>query len=148
MNINISLNAEQRNTVIAALRWYQHCGMGDPGNRPDWLQDIACAALNGGCDTASLCDAGIDELCSHTLLDPGSAMAPLTVLADRARARRSLYFVVPGPGCATVVTYHQGIQDADDSACEVHGTVYTAKGSGGYCKVIDRTDWTETVLVG
>lgn len=141
MNINISLDTEQRNTVLAALRWYQHSGMGDPDRRPNWLQKIACPGPDGGCDTTSLCDEGIDELCKHTLLalatDPGSAPAPIAVLADRARAREALYFVVPSH--SPVVTYHHGIQSADDCACRVHGTVYTAKENGGYCEVIDRT---------
>ena len=56
---------EERNTVLAALRWYQYSGMADPGNRPDWLQDIACPGPDGGCDTTSLCDEGIDELCER-----------------------------------------------------------------------------------
>lgn len=143
MNINISLDAEQQNTIIAALRWYQHSGMGDPSNRPDWLQELACPGPDGGCDSTSLCDEDIDELCERTLLsatDPGSALAPIAVLADRARAREALYFVVPGSDYAAVVTYHQGIQDADDCACQVRGMVYTAKAKG-YCKTIDRTNY-------
>lgn len=58
--MNIDLNIEQRDTVLAALRWYEHSGMGDTDNRPDWLQAIACPEPG---DTTSLCDESIIELC-------------------------------------------------------------------------------------
>lgn len=54
-----TVTLQQHATILAALRWYQACGMGDPDSRPDWLHDIAWA--NG--DTTSLDDEGIDELC-------------------------------------------------------------------------------------
>lgn len=44
-------------TILAALRFYQHCGMGDPVNRPVWLHDIAAN------NDTSLDDNGIDKLC-------------------------------------------------------------------------------------
>jgi hypothetical protein len=50
---------EELNTILAALRFYQERGMGDPFKRPSWLQEIACPNEN---DT-SLTASGIDSLC-------------------------------------------------------------------------------------
>lgn len=137
--MTIELNTEELNTVQAALEYYQHCGMGEPCNRPDWLHETACPEPG---DTTSLDDGGIHELRLRILGavqgGPGSELAPIAVLADRARARNALYFVVPCSDYAPVVTYHDGIQDADDCACRVRGQVYTAKAKG-YCLTIDRT---------
>ncbi len=55
------LNEDERNTVLAALRWYQHSGMGEPSTRPDWLQDIACPSE----DATSLDVTSIDALCER-----------------------------------------------------------------------------------
>lgn len=55
------LSPAERNTVLAALRTYQEAGYGDPANRPQRIQDIACPSIS---DT-SLDDAGIDELCEQ-----------------------------------------------------------------------------------
>ena len=131
----IELNTEQRNTVLAALEYYQYCGMGEPANRPEWLHDIACPEPGG---TTSLDDGGIHEL---RLRISGDKPVSLAEMADRARLRDALYFVVPSPGHASVVTYHDGIQDADDCACQVRGKVYTAKAKKDYCVCIDRTGY-------
>jgi len=52
---------EQLNTVLAALRFYQHSGMCEPANRPDWLQAIACPTE----DDTSLDSVGVDRLCEQ-----------------------------------------------------------------------------------
>ena len=49
------------NTILAALRYYQEQGMGDPENRSDDIHEIA---TNGDTDV-SLDDAGIDDLCER-----------------------------------------------------------------------------------
>lgn len=49
----------QTNTILAALRYYQQKGFGNPELRPDWVQEIACPTP----DDTSLDTAGIDELC-------------------------------------------------------------------------------------
>ncbi len=49
------------NTILAALRFYQHSGFGDPEIRPMWIQVIACPDI----DDTSLDDAGIDALCEQ-----------------------------------------------------------------------------------
>jgi len=59
-NVLVVDDAEQ-NTILAALRFYQQQGMGDPENRSD---DIHAIATNCDNDT-SLDDAGIDNLCEH-----------------------------------------------------------------------------------
>lgn len=56
----IELDAAELATVLAALRFYQSEGMGDPMNRTDDIHDIA---TNGETLTASLDDDGIDALC-------------------------------------------------------------------------------------
>ncbi|WP_321820886.1 MULTISPECIES: hypothetical protein [unclassified Burkholderia] len=52
---------QDRNTILAALRFYQQHGMGEPANRSEAIHDIA---TNGGEDV-SMNDAGIDELCER-----------------------------------------------------------------------------------
>lgn len=52
---------EDRNTILAALRFYQEKGMGEPANRSDAIHDIA---TNGDADISY--DAGdIDNLCER-----------------------------------------------------------------------------------
>lgn len=52
---------EDRNTMLAALRFYQEKGMGEPANRSDAIHDIA---TNGEADISY--DAGdIDNLCER-----------------------------------------------------------------------------------
>jgi hypothetical protein len=55
------IDAQEFNTILAALRWYQVCGMDNPSNRPGWLHDIA---TNGG-EEVSMDDEGIDALCER-----------------------------------------------------------------------------------
>lgn len=55
-----SLTPAQLATVLAALRYYQEQGLGDPDNRPLHIHEIAADAPDV---VASLDDAGIDELC-------------------------------------------------------------------------------------
>jgi len=62
----IDLDREELATVLAALRYYQDSGMGDPFNRPDWLHDIAVP--DDGSDT-SLDAEAIDELCERINCD-------------------------------------------------------------------------------
>lgn len=49
------------NTVLAALRFYQQQGMGDPSNRSD---EIHAIATDGDTDI-SMDGGGIDALCEH-----------------------------------------------------------------------------------
>jgi hypothetical protein len=55
----MDLTGQERNTILAALRFYQHSGMATPANRADWLHDIA---TNNDSDI-SMDDEGIDGLC-------------------------------------------------------------------------------------
>lgn len=59
MTVIAKLSGEQHATILAALRFWQEKGMGDPANRSDMLHDIA----TNGDTVISLDDAGIDELC-------------------------------------------------------------------------------------
>ena len=52
-------DAQDRNTILAALRFYQQNGQGEPFNRSDDIHEIA----TGGDSEVSLDDAGIDDLC-------------------------------------------------------------------------------------
>ncbi len=49
------------NTILAALRFYQERGMGDPHFRSDAIHDIA---TNGG-DDVSMDSEAIDDLCER-----------------------------------------------------------------------------------
>lgn len=69
---------QELDTILAALRWYQDCGMGEPAKRPDWLQDIACPDEN---DT-SLDSAGIDDLCEK--LNTGDRVEILDIREEMA----------------------------------------------------------------
>ena len=53
------LDLQAGSTVLAALRYYQREGQGDPANRDDWTHDLA---TSGG-DAVSLDAEGIDALC-------------------------------------------------------------------------------------
>lgn len=55
------LSGQDLNTVLAAMRYYQMRGLGDPASRPLDIHEIA---TNG--DTEISLDAeGIDELCER-----------------------------------------------------------------------------------
>jgi hypothetical protein len=56
------LDDAEHATVLAALRYWQQEGMGEPHNRAEDLHDIA---TNGGQVMSSLDDAGIDALCER-----------------------------------------------------------------------------------
>lgn len=55
----LKLDEQERNTILAALRFYQAKGQGDPVNRSSDIHDIA---TNGDTE-ASMDDEGIDGLC-------------------------------------------------------------------------------------
>jgi len=59
---NLNVTEQQLHTIIAALRFYQTCGMGSPNNRSVWLDDLA---TNGGDGVTSLDTEGIDTLVHH-----------------------------------------------------------------------------------
>ncbi len=59
--INIAVTEQEFYTIIAALRFYQESGMGDPGNRSDDIHALAC----NGDDVVSLDAVGIDNLCER-----------------------------------------------------------------------------------
>lgn len=50
---------QARNTILAALRFYQEKGQGDPFNRSEAIHELA----TNGDEEVSLDDEGIDELC-------------------------------------------------------------------------------------
>lgn len=56
-----ALDDAQHATVLAALRYYQEVGLGDPEHRSEAINDIA---TNSG-KVTSLDRAGIDELCEQ-----------------------------------------------------------------------------------
>lgn len=59
--MTISIEEAEHATILAALRFYQAHGMGDPVNRPDAIDDLA---TNGG-KVASLDEEGISDLCER-----------------------------------------------------------------------------------
>ena len=56
---------QEHATVLAALRYYQQQGMGDPKNRTDDIHDIA----TDGDNVISMDAAGIDALCEKLNFD-------------------------------------------------------------------------------
>ena len=59
--MKLNVTHQEFNTILGALRYYQKEGMGEPCNRPDWLQDIVCPTD----DDTSLCAEDIDDLCDR-----------------------------------------------------------------------------------
>jgi hypothetical protein len=63
--IKLRVSEQDLATVLAALRFYQEHGQGDPANRSDQIHDLAT-----NCDqVVSLDEDGIDELCERLNLD-------------------------------------------------------------------------------
>jgi hypothetical protein len=62
-----TLNDAEHATIIAALRFYQQHGQGDPFQRADDIHELA---TNGGEVMSSLDDEGIDALCERLNLHP------------------------------------------------------------------------------
>lgn len=84
MNAIIRTNAlddAELATVLAALRFYQRAGMGDPDNRDDDIHDIA---TGGGEVMSSLDDDGIDALCERL-----NGVAPVAPQSDDMEALRA-----------------------------------------------------------
>lgn len=63
-DIPLTVNHSEHATILAALRYYQQCGMGDPMNRPQDIHDIAVAE-DRDYEVISLADEGIDALCER-----------------------------------------------------------------------------------
>lgn len=61
------MNNQELATVLAALRFYQANGQGNPANRSDAIHDIATA----GDEVISLDDDGIDDLCERLNCEDG-----------------------------------------------------------------------------
>lgn len=61
-NITITVDDAQHATILAALRYYQQEGLGEPCNRPVEIHEIA---TDGGAVMSSLDDEGIDALCEQ-----------------------------------------------------------------------------------
>lgn len=62
------INDQQMATILAALRYYQQNGQGDPMNRSDDIFDISTR----GEEVISLDDAGIDDLCMELNVGEGT----------------------------------------------------------------------------
>lgn len=56
------LDHAELSTVLAALRFYEDKGLGEPYNRPEWIHEIA---TDGGAVMASLDSDAIDALCER-----------------------------------------------------------------------------------
>jgi hypothetical protein len=59
----IQINTTDKATILAALRFYQENGQGDPDNRSDAIHGIATGGSDD--DVTSLDAEGIDELCER-----------------------------------------------------------------------------------
>lgn len=63
VNNGLILEPAEINTILAALRYYQRDGLGDPANRPDDIHAIACGETDGQEEQISLDEGAIDTLC-------------------------------------------------------------------------------------
>ena len=59
--ITIQVTDQEFHTILAALRFYQEQGQGEPANRSDRIHELA----TNDDQQISLDDAGIDELCER-----------------------------------------------------------------------------------
>lgn len=64
------MSPQQRNTILAALCFYQQAGMADPAKRDPLIDQIATN------DGMALGDAGIDDLCHDLNCDTLTATPP------------------------------------------------------------------------
>lgn len=59
-DILLAVSLAEHGTIMAALRYYQEQGMGEPANRSAYIHDLATPN-----DETSLDSDGIDTLCEH-----------------------------------------------------------------------------------
>jgi hypothetical protein len=57
--VQLAVSDQEFHTILAALRYYQFMGQGDPENRNDYIHNIA----TNSDETTSLDAEGIDALC-------------------------------------------------------------------------------------
>lgn len=72
------LTDEQHATVLAALRYYQQNGLGEPANRPIQIHEIATNAD----EVISLNDEGIDQLCEQLNIEYSQPAQKVTTRLD------------------------------------------------------------------
>lgn len=82
-----NIDSQDSATILAALRFYQERGMGDPANRSDAINDIA---TNGG-EVISLDAEGIDDLCERL----NTAERPMLAIVVEGGIIQSLVSNVP-----------------------------------------------------
>lgn len=63
---SLLVNESELHTLLAALRFYQQQGQGEPANRSDVIHDLA----TNGDEVISLDDEGIDQLCERINTSP------------------------------------------------------------------------------
>jgi hypothetical protein len=84
--LRYGLNEQEQATVLAALRYYQMQGLGDPANRPDAIHEIA----TGVNDTiVSLDDKGINALCERLNMEDVERIDEKVRKALRCAIRRA-----------------------------------------------------------
>lgn len=82
-----NIDSQDSATILAALRFYQERGMGDPANRSDMIHEIA---TNGGA-VISLNAEGIDDLCERL----NTAETPVLAIVMEGGLIQSLVSNVP-----------------------------------------------------
>ena len=135
--VDIRLDADERDALLAALSFYREFGFGkrmglsSSSVQPGWVQDLACPDGN----STPLYGKGLIDLFARLLHSRGAVMfadQPLSSLAETARRRELQFFVVPGSAALgiPVVTFHKEMQEADDRAGLVDGVVYSTTATG------------------
>lgn len=131
MKIIAAFEPDEMATILAALRYYQEKGQGDPANRSDDIHEIATC----GDEVISLDATAIDDLCERlntspprgallSLIDAGLTFAQaLPVFAEHQR--------VTEPDLAAYVEAADSLKIVRDGVLEVDGDVIVSKGNGG-----------------
>jgi hypothetical protein len=76
--IDLQVTGQEFHSILAALRYYQENGQGEPANRSDRIHDIA----TDGDEDISLDEAGIDELCERLNMTSTEGMIQICATAS------------------------------------------------------------------
>lgn len=107
MKTIIAFDRAELATVLAALRYYQQNGQGEPANRSDAIHDIATGMAEGMQECVSLDDAAIDTLCERINVE-GDTTGMLEALrwiadhGDTGECRRPAYHDMRAKARATI----------------------------------------------
>lgn len=116
----IAVDGAEFNTILAALRFYQEQGQGEPHNRSDAIHEIA---TDGGADT-SLDANAIDVLCERINTENLSSKGDRAIEIVREAARQ--WYAVDGTSAS------DALDELCDDAC--HAGIFTVAEVHQWCE--------------